>query len=62
MDAWLERTKGEVAPATLQRYESVATRFLESLAGKAEQDSAALTETEILRFRDGKPCGLASPR
>ena len=54
VDAWLERTKGEVAPATLQRYESVATRFLESLAGKAEQDSAALTETEILRFRDGE--------
>ncbi|TXH17581.1 MAG: site-specific integrase [Hyphomicrobiaceae bacterium] len=54
VESWLERTKGEVAPATLQRYEAVASRFLESLAGKAEQDSDSLTETEILRFRDGE--------
>src|SRR5262245_25825251 len=38
VEDWLARTKGEVAPATWQRYDAVASRFLESLAGKAAQE------------------------
>src|SRR5260221_9114141 len=52
VEGWLERTRGEVASATWERYDAVATRFLEVLGGKAEQDIGILRQEDIARFRD----------
>jgi integrase len=52
VEGWKERTRGEVAPATWQRYDAVASSFLESLGGKAEQDIAQVRQEDIARFRD----------
>src|SRR5262249_26228332 len=37
-DAWLETTKGEVSSATCAKYSQAKRLFLDSLAGKADQD------------------------
>ena len=54
VDGWLERTRGEVAHATWQRYDAVATAFLKSLGGKADQDIGQVRQEDIARFRDGE--------
>lgn len=52
VEGWLERTRGEVAHATWQRYDAVASSFLKSLGGKADQDIVQVRQEDIARFRD----------
>jgi integrase len=52
VDGWLERTRGEVAQGTWQRYDAVASSFLESLGGKADEDIGQVRQEDIARFRD----------
>ena len=52
VDGWRERTRGEVAHATWQRYDAVVSGFLASLGGKADQDIGQVTQEDIARFRD----------
>jgi len=52
LDAWLVRTKGEVASGTWVKYEQTCKIFLASLGGKAEQDIAEVRRDDIARFRD----------
>lgn len=52
VDGWRERTRGEIAHGTWQRYDAVATSFLASLGGKADLDIGQLTQEDIARFRD----------
>lgn len=59
LDAWLERTRGEVAKTTVSKYERVKTLFLESLGGLAEQDLTTVKREDITRFRDAE-AGRAS--
>ena len=54
VEGWKERTRGEVAHATWQRYDAVASSFLESLGGKADQDIGQVRQEDIARFRDGE--------
>ena len=49
---WLERTRGEVAPATWVKYDKTARMFLESLGGKADQEMAEVRQADIAHFRD----------
>lgn len=52
VEGWLGRTRGEVAHATWQRYDAVASSFLESLGGQADQDIGQVRQEDIARFRD----------
>jgi len=54
VEAWLERTKGEVSSATYAKYEQTAKLFLASLEGKADQDIGTIRQDDIARFRDGQ--------
>lgn len=52
VEAWLERTRGEVSAATLTKDEQTTRLLLESLDGKADLDMAAIRQQDIARFRD----------
>lgn len=52
VEGWKERTRGEVAPATWQRYNAVVSSFLASLGGKADQDIGQVRQEDIAHFRD----------
>ena len=54
VESWLERTKGEVSPATWVKYEQTGKMLLASLGGKAEQDIAEVRKDDIARFRDAQ--------
>lgn len=54
IEGWLERTKGEVSPATLAKYEQAAKLFLAALEGKADQDMGTIRQDDIARFRDAQ--------
>ena len=54
IEAWLERTKSEVSPATQAKYAQTAKLFLASLEGKADQDMGAIRQDDIARFRDAQ--------
>jgi integrase len=57
---WLERTKGEVSPATQAKYEQTAKLFLAFLEGKADQDMSAIRQDDIARFRDSQAKRVAA--
>ena len=52
IEAWQERTKGEVSPSTWDKYEQTGRLLVESLGGKADQDIAEVRRDDIARFRD----------
>ncbi len=52
IDSWLERTKGEVSPATWVKYEQTGKMLCKSLGGKADQDISEVRRDDIARFRD----------
>ncbi len=54
IDAWLERTREEVAPATAAWHRKAATGFLGFLGPKADQDIADLRREDISGFRDAE--------
>jgi len=53
-DQWLASIEGTVAAGTYQRYDVVVKRFLESLAGLAEQSMRAIKQPAIAAFRDAE--------
>lgn len=52
VESWLERTKGEVSPATWVKYDKTGKLLLASLGGKADQDIAEIRKEDLARFRD----------
>lgn len=57
--SWLERTQGEVSSGTWVKYQQAGKLFLESLAGKADQDIAEIRKDDIARFRDEQGARVA---
>ncbi|MBI3869297.1 MAG: tyrosine-type recombinase/integrase [Verrucomicrobia bacterium] len=59
LQGWLARSKGEVAPATHERYASTVDALLASLGGLADQDIGKVQVADIARFRDEQSQRLA---
>jgi integrase len=60
VESWLATTKGEVSPATWDKYEISVRLFLASLGGKADQDIGSLRREDIARFRDEQGARVAA--
>jgi integrase len=54
VEAWLGRIKGEVSSSTYAKYDQTSKQFLDSLAGKADQDMGVIRQDDVARFRDAQ--------
>ncbi len=51
-EGWLARTRGEVAGRSIAKYETAVHRFLEMLGTRADLDSQAIEQKDVVFFRD----------
>jgi integrase len=54
VESWLGRIRNEVAAGTFARYKLATDGLVQSLGGKADQEMALVTRTDIARFRDSE--------
>lgn len=52
VEGWIARKEPETAPATMSLYRGATTLFLDFLGPRAELDVAAITATDIVKFRN----------
>jgi integrase len=60
VEGWIARKEPETSPATMSLYRGATTLFLEFLGKRADLDVAAITPTDIIRFRNKLSLKLAA--